>query len=254
MSALLQEKIDFRYHEPRDKYLKRINAFYRYLSKYHDHEVVGMEHIPAKGPCMIAANHSFATYDIGILQYKVYKEIGVFPRGFADNAFFRVPAVGRIAAWCGAIPGEHHVGEYLLKERKAHVLVAPGGMREALRPKEEKYKIKWDRRKGFVRLAIRTGCPVILAACPAADDLYKIYENRLTKFVYKKYRMPLPLVKSYGRSPMPNKIKLVHYISPLQHPPVVDVEDESALNQAVDSWHAELVDMMNALMSRGVEK
>jgi len=243
------EKIDFRYHEPRDKYLKRVNRFYKYFAKYHDHEVEGMENIPKQGPCLIAVNHSFATYDIGILQYKVYKELGVFPRGFADNAFFKIPAIGKVVAWSGAIPGKHHVGDYLLKEKKAHILVAPGGMREALRPAEEKYQIKWERRKGFVKLAVKTGTPIILAACPAADDLYKVSVNKLTKLIYTKYRLPLPLVKSYGKSPMPNKVKLVHYISELMHPPKVDLDDSVALEAAVDQWHAELVTRMNGLMA-----
>ena len=250
MSTSGSDKIDFRYHEPREPYLRRINKFYRYFAKYHDHRVVGMENIPVEGPCLIAVNHSFATYDIGILQYKVYKKIGVFPRGFADDAFFKVAAVGRVVAYCGAIPGEHHVGEYLLTDNKAHILVAPGGMREALRPKEEKYQIKWERRKGFVRLAIKTGTPIILAACPAADDLYTVNENRLTKYVYKKFRVPLPDVRSLGRGPMPNKIPLTHYISPLLHPPAVDIDDENALEEAVDEWHAELSKIMEKLMQR----
>lgn len=250
MTLQNQPKIDFRYHEPREKYLKRINSFYKYFANYHDHEVQGMENIPVEGPCMVAVNHSFATYDIGILQYKVYKAIGKFPRGFADNAFFKLPVVGRIAAYSGAIPGEHKVGTYVLKELKAHVLVAPGGMREALRPKEEKYQIRWERRKGFVKLAIRTGTPIVLAACPAADDLYRIYENRLTKFVYKKYKMPLPMIKPYGRSPMPKKIKLIHYISKAMYPPVVDVNNHEELDLATDDWHAELVIEMNVLMAR----
>ncbi|MCP4123908.1 MAG: acyltransferase family protein [Bacteroidetes bacterium] len=249
MSKVEFDKIDFRYHEPRDKYLKRVNRFYKYFAKYHDHSVEGMEHIPKEGPCLIAVNHSFATYDIGILQYKIYKELGVFPRGFADNAFFKVPAIGKVAAWSGAIPGEHHVGDYLLREKKAHILVAPGGMREALRPVEEKYKIKWERRKGFVKLAIKTNTPIILAACPAADDLYKVTANKLTKLVYSKFRLPLPIVRSYGKSPMPNKVKLVHYISTLQTPPAVDLNDEESLTREVDHWHTHLSAEMNRLMA-----
>ena len=244
-----EDKIDFRYHEPKDSYMRRVGKFYKYLANYHDHEVVGMENIPVEGPCLIAINHSMATYDIGILQYKIFKSIGVFPRGFADDAFFKVPVVGKIAGYCGAVPGRHHVGEYLLREKKAHVLVAPGGMREALRPREEKYEIKWDNRKGFVKLAIITQTPIILAACPAADDLYKIYDNKLTKYLYKNYKMPLPIVGSYRKFMQPNKIKLVHYISKPMIPPVVDVDDDAALTAAVEVFHKVLVDEMRHLMN-----
>lgn len=250
MGADVLKHVDRRYDEPREDYLKRVNRFYKYLAKYHGHRVEGMEHVPAEGPCLIVVNHSFATYDIGILQYRIYKERGIFPRGFADDAFFKVPAVGKVASWCGAIPGDHGVGEYLLRERKAFVLVAPGGMREALRPESEKYQIKWERRKGFVRLALTTGVPILLAACPAADDLYRISVNRLTKYVYHKYRLPLPVVRPYGHLPLPRKVRLVHYIGELQRPPEIDLTDEQAFERAVDDWHARLTTAMNELMSR----
>ena len=252
MSLQIGDKIDFRYHEIKEDYVRRVNRLYKFLAKYHDHHIEGMEHIPDEGPCIIAVNHSFATYDFGILQYKIYKAKGVFARGFADNAFFKLPAIGRLAGQCGALPGEHKVGDYVLKDKKAHIMVAPGGMREALRPRTEKYQIKWERRKGFVRLALRTNSPIVLAACPAADDLYRIYESGLTKFVYKKYRMPFPMVRSNGKGIMPRKIPLVHYISPPMHPPVDNIEglDKATVDKIVDDWHAELTAEMEALMRR----
>lgn len=239
------------YHEPKPAYLKRIGAFYRYLANYHDHTIEGMEHVPEHGPCIIAANHSFATYDIGILQYKIYKAIGKFPRGIADDAFFKIPSIGRVAAYSGALPGKHSVGEYVLKEQKAHLLIAPGGMREALRPKEEKYQVKWDTRKGFVRLAVKTQSPILLAACPAADDLYTVKENKLTKLIYKKYRLPLAIATSKRKGPLPDKVKLTHYLSRAYPSPEVDLEDEQAFNEAVDEWHHFLSETMAGLMQQG---
>jgi 1-acyl-sn-glycerol-3-phosphate acyltransferase len=247
-------KIDPRYHERDPKYVRQMNRMYKFLSNYHNHSIVGEEHIPMHGPCLFALNHSLATYDIGIFQYKVYKKTDVFPRGFADNAFFKVPIIGIVAGKTGAIPGRHHVGEYLLKEKKDLIIVAPGGMREALRPKEEKYQIKWDSRKGFVKLAIKTNCPIILAACPAADDLYQVYDNKLTKLVYNKLRLPLPFMKSAGKGILPLKIDLIHYVSPPFYPPQVNVENETELNQAIDQWHSELVIQMNLLMKSGIEQ
>ncbi|MCB0502988.1 MAG: hypothetical protein KDD32_09900, partial [Bacteroidetes bacterium] len=111
-------KIDQQYHERDDKYIKGINKVYKYLANYHDHKIVGIEKVPDHGPCLFALNHSLATYDIGIFQYKIYKEKGIFPRGFADNAFFKIPIIGKIAGKSGAVPGKHHVGEFLLKEKK----------------------------------------------------------------------------------------------------------------------------------------
>lgn len=244
-------KVDHRFHERDEKYIKQMNKIYKYLSKYHDHEVVGLEKVPMEGPCILAMNHSLATYDIGIFQYKVYKRTGIFPRGFADNLFFRIPFIAKVAGKTGAVPGRHHVGEYLLKDIKDIVMVAPGGMREGLRPTSDKYRIVWDKRKGFVRLAIKTQSPIILSACPSADDLYEVAENKITKFVYKKLKMPLPIIKNGIR---PKKIKLVHYVSGPYSPPSVDVNDKEVFDAVVDDWHAFLVAEMNSLMERGVRE
>ena len=243
------DKIDFRFHERDEKYTKQASRMYRYLANYHDHQIVGEEKIPDKGPCLFVVNHSFATYDIGILQYKIYKKTGIFPRGFADNAFFKIPLIGKIVGKSGAVPGRHHVGEYILKEKKDMALVAPGGMREALKPKEEKYHIKWDTRKGFIKLALKTNTPIVLAACPAADDLYKVYDNKLTKVIYKNLRLPFPLIKGRGRTLMPRKVQLKHYIGGPYLPPEIDLNDEALLTKTVDEWHAFIVNEMVTLMN-----
>ncbi len=250
MENLEVGKVDHRYHERDDKYIKQISNVYKYLSNYHNHKVIGIEKLPNEGPCLLALNHSLITYDIGVFQYKVYKQTGIFPRGFADNIFFKIPAIGKIAGKSGAVPGRHHVGEYLLGEKKDMVLVAPGGMRESLRPIEEIYQIKWDNRKGFVRLALKTQSPIILAACPAADDLYEVSESKLTKLIYKKLKLPFPVIKSKGKGLLPKKIDLTHYVSGPHFPPVVDVDDKEVFGKVVDDWHAFLVAEMKELMKR----
>ena len=47
------------------------------------------------------------------------------------------------------------------------MVVAPGGMKEALRPREERYRYVGS---GF-GFTLRTGAPLVMAACPKADDL-----------------------------------------------------------------------------------
>ena len=84
-----------------------------------------------------------------------------------------------------------------------------GGMREALRPGDERYGVKWDKRKGFVRLSLRTGAPLVLAACPDADRLFHVYENRLTKLAYKRLHLPVPLVRGWGPTLLPRPVSLV---------------------------------------------
>ena len=243
-------KIDHRYHDPDLNFVRRSNKLYAPVSRYHRHQVFGLDNIPKKGRCIIAVNHSFATYDNALLSRKVFMETGRVVRSLADVSLFYVPSVGRTISKAGAVPGRPKIAEFLLEDREQLVLVAPGGMREALRPSSEKYKIIWDSRKGFVRLAIKTQSPIVLSCCPGADDLYTVYENTLTKLVYRKFKLPATAIRGLGLTLVPRPVRLSHYLSELQMPPVVDVNDDEAFEAAVDTWHAQLADTMQKMLEQ----
>ncbi len=215
------------------------------LTRYHRHSVVGLENVPVSGPVLLVVNHSLATYDIALLTGAIFRATGRPPRGLGDRAMFEGPDRGRIARSLGFVQASPGNGEALLA-RNELVVVAPGGMREALRPSHARYQVEWSRRKGFVRLALATRTPIVLAACPQADRVYHVYENRLTKLVYKKARLPVPLARGWGPTLIPRPVKLTHHLSELLRPP----EGASVERDAdVDVWHAELVARMNQLMS-----
>jgi len=44
------------------------------------------------------------------------------------------------------------------------VLVMPGGVREALKPRELRYRLLWGHRYGFVRAALRNQTPIVPVA------------------------------------------------------------------------------------------
>ena len=66
-----------------------------------------------------------------------------------------------------------------------------GGWREALGPRDARCEGRWDTRKGFVRLALQAGVPIVLSACPAADDLYDVYGSALTDWIYEQVHVPV---------------------------------------------------------------
>ncbi len=143
------------------------------------------------------------------------------------------------------VPANPDNGRELLNRGRI-VLVAPGGMREALRPGEERYDVRWDRRKGFVRLALRAGAPIQLAACPDADRMFHVYESKLTKVIYKTLKVPMPVVRGWGPTLLPRPVKLTHVLSePLQPPEL----DEAHFDEQVDDWHAQVQARMAELMA-----
>lgn len=221
-----------------------VRALLEPLRKYHDHRVVGLEHVPQQGPVMVATNHSLATYDGFMLAVAIYEHTGRVPVALADDLFFRLPLLREWAQALGMLPASPENGEQLLRDGRL-LYLAPGGMREALRPREERYRVKWMHRKGFARLALRVGAPVVLAACPASDDLFTVYSNSLTDLAYDYFKVPLPVFRGVGPLPLPRRVPLVHYLGAPVTPPEYDPESEE---QQVEAFHGLLVDRMADLM------
>ena len=55
--------------------------------------------------------------------------------------------------------------------RGEQLLVTPGGMREA-RPARDFYRLRWEGRYGFVRLALATGAPIVPLAVVGGAEAY----------------------------------------------------------------------------------
>ena len=57
------------------------------------------------------------------------------------------------------------------------VLVLPGGLREAVKPRELRYKLLWGQRYGFVRAALRNRAPLVPLASVGADEALDFVGN-----------------------------------------------------------------------------
>jgi len=241
------EKLTPLYLEPEPKKTALLHSFYDGLGIYHRHKVVGGENIPTQGRALLVFNHSFITYDISILVANIRRLTGRTVMGLGDDLLFKLPLLRDFLAQTGTVKANPKTAEKLLEDEHL-VLVAPGGMREALKPSSQRNQLHWDSRKGFVRLAVKMQSPIVLCACPAADDMYTIYDNALTKFFYKHTKRPVALIRGLGLSIIPRPVKLTHYISELQQPPIVDINDAEAFNAAVEQWHAELTNKMQQML------
>jgi 1-acyl-sn-glycerol-3-phosphate acyltransferase len=220
------------------------------LRMYHSHEVFGLDNIPTKGPAIIATNHSLATYDIMLLMAAVYLHNGRIPRSLIDRAFYVVPGLGELMERLGCIIGNPDNASTLLENGEL-LYLAPGGMNESLRPSTERYQVKWNRRKGFARLAIETQSPVILAACPHADDIFKVYENSLTKWFYSQFRLPFFVARGVGPTLIPRPVKLEHFLSKPIYPPKM-ASDPAAVKRQVYNFHKKLTQKMQEMIAQSV--
>lgn len=188
------------------------------LKNYHGYEVKGAKNIPSNGPVLLVLNHSFATYDAILLGDEIGKQTGRKPKFLVDKMFFKVPGVSELAQYSGLLEGTRENARKALKDEEL-VIVLPGGMKEALKPSSERYKLKWGERKGFARMALEAGAKVVVGACPAADDIYTVYENPVTKAVYQNFRAPFPVFSGRQHTPIPRPVKLTHVLSePIEMP------------------------------------
>ena len=150
-------------------------AFYvrlgAWLSRYHRLRFTGA---PPEGPCIYVARHGagYLNFDLVATGYALaWKEWYeqrlprtrslriVAAESQIEQAFPGLPAMKRQAGLID--PGEASCLAVL--ERGEQLLLTPGGSREA-QPSAPRYKLLWEGRHGFVRLALKTGATIVPTA------------------------------------------------------------------------------------------
>jgi 1-acyl-sn-glycerol-3-phosphate acyltransferase len=84
------------------------------------------------------------------------------------------------------------------------VLVLPGGLREAMKPSELRYRLLWGHRYGFIRAAIRAVAPVIPLAMIGADDIFELVGDAFRRGA----RLGIPIPKPAHGVPIPHRVKV----------------------------------------------
>jgi 1-acyl-sn-glycerol-3-phosphate acyltransferase len=135
-----------------------------YGDLYHRAEVRGLENIPEDGPVLLVGNHSGGTLiaDTFVFSAAFYDHFGP-AREFhqlAHDMVFRIPGIRAFVAPWGTVPANPENMKRAL-DRDAALLVYPGGDWETYRPSWESSKIDFAGRKGFARLALEFGVPII---------------------------------------------------------------------------------------------
>src|SRR4051812_19068870 len=126
-------------------------------------EVRGLDNIPADRPSLLVGNHSGGTYiadTFGFAQ-KVFEPFGPGRRfhQLAHPVGARMALMGLIRHW-GTVEASHDNAKRAFK-RGAPVLVYPGGDYETYRPSTHSDQIEFGGRKGWVKLALSEGVPIV---------------------------------------------------------------------------------------------
>lgn len=181
-------------------------------SRYFRVRLIGMEHVPTKGPALIVANHSGGLpYDGAMLIYAFHR---FHPqhrplRPLVANFVFRSSWMAPVIARLGGVRASMGNATELLR-RGELVGVFPEGLKGVGKLYRERYRLSNFGRGGFVRLARQAGVPIIPAAIVGAEEIHPVI-GKLTRIAqplgipYIPITPTFPWLGPLGLLPLPTK-------------------------------------------------
>ncbi|MEZ5323313.1 MAG: lysophospholipid acyltransferase family protein [Microthrixaceae bacterium] len=154
-------------------FLRSARPFLELYASYFRSEVRGMERVPEQGPMLVVGNHSGGQLppDIPVLLSAWWRERGEEEPVYVlfHSFVLGLPGVGSILQRGGGVEAGPANAQAVL-ESGAVLVDYPGGDHEVFRPWSERNRIDFGGRTGFVRLALRTGVPVVPAVSVGAHE------------------------------------------------------------------------------------
>jgi 1-acyl-sn-glycerol-3-phosphate acyltransferase len=184
------------------------------VTRYFHAKLHGAHHVPAGG-ALLVSNHALFALDSVVLGALLVQELGRNPRFLVDRNVFDVAGLRQAVAAVGGLVGEPGTAETLLRAGEL-VLVYPGGVDDSLKLSRERYQLKWKRRSGFARVALRAGVPIVPVAGLGIDDMYTVVarEPWLGRRLFGNERYDLPLaIGAYGTL-LPRRVHVTYEVAP----------------------------------------
>ncbi|NER33391.1 MAG: acyltransferase family protein [Oscillatoria sp. SIO1A7] len=134
----------------------------------------GWHHIPQSGSVLVVGSHNggLAAPDMFMVMYDWFRRFGCdrLTYGLMHPQVWTVfPYLAPLAVQCGAIRAHPKMAIAALR-REAVVLVYPGGPQDVFRPHSQRDKIYFAGRKGFIKLALTQGVPILPIVSWGAHD------------------------------------------------------------------------------------
>ncbi len=133
------------------------------FTSYFGAEVRGMDRVP-QSPVLLIGNHSggVTTPDTSAVYAAWYRARGFEDplMGLAFDGIYAVPGWRELMRKIGQMPASMDNAQAALGDG-CSVLLYPGGSYEVFRPWTDRNRILFKGRKGFIRLALKAGVPVV---------------------------------------------------------------------------------------------
>lgn len=184
---------------------RRFYAAVTWVSRRLNVEIDGIENVPGD-KALVVANHAFG-WDVVFPMAALWNTQHRPVWALGEHAWWKVPFLRRLAAAAGTVDGTRENVDRLLQHDEL-VVVLPGGLREALKPRELRYRLLWGHRYGFVRAAIRNQAPLVPLAAIGADDAFELIGNAYLRGERLFHRRSLPIPRSSRLLPIPRMVHL----------------------------------------------
>lgn len=184
--------------------------------------VIGIDRIPP-GRALLVMNHAFG-WDAMIPMSAIRAATRRRVWALGEHLWWKVPLLRRAAAAVGTVDGTPGNVDRLLAGDEL-VLVLPGGLREAMKPAELRYRLLWGKRDGFVRAAIRNGAPLVPIAGFGADEVFELVGDaygRGRRLLGRNFPIPRP---AWGL-PLPHRRALRYVVGEPVFPRAMPDESE----------------------------
>lgn len=239
-----------------------VGAFAK-LASYHRLDVRDLGRIP-RGAALLVGNHNGGLNPVdGLFLVHYYRTCG-YDRPIyvlAHDILFRYKPLGDLLESIGVVPA--HKGQaHELLEGGHKVLVFPGGDIESMRPFSQRRKIVLAERQGFVRLALKTGAPIVPVVSAGAHETMLVLSQgqrmakrlRLPKWA-RLNSLPLLLAAPWGLLwgptcalpyiPLPAKITVQ-----IGDPIAVDTDDDVSLDTRATRLYRQVEQTMQSTLDQ----
>jgi 1-acyl-sn-glycerol-3-phosphate acyltransferase len=228
---------------------------FRLWRRYFRYEVENFDVLRETPTSLIVGYHGGPwTYDLWMLGDRMHEELGYFPRAIWHWLWWAIPGLQQAVTQLGGLRGAPSYEEMdEMRSRGEHLIVAPGGMREAMRPFWSDPRVDLGERRGYVRLALKHDLPIIPVVATGIDDTFLGLNDgyRLSRRLFGRGDLPAWLAVGAGgvwplALPFPVKIRQ-RIGEPIRLDELPAADDDERLERAHEHVTTTLQTMLDAL-------
>lgn len=154
-------------------YEQKARALLEFLyTRYFRVETTGIDHVPARGRCLLVSNHSGTLPLDGLMLRTAVKLEHGNPREvrwLTEDFIHHMPYLGATLNRLGAVRAcQENAGRLL--DREELVAVFPEGVKGTGKLYAERYRLQRFGRGGFIKLCLRTKTPIVPVAIVGAEE------------------------------------------------------------------------------------